>query len=197
MRQLPELTWLKWQLLEAEDVTRRLTWHPITAADILKIAGDRDARLVQSGDGSCPKPSWNRSRDSRRKWHGETPAIPFLWDKSEAGSLRPKDEYALSDYVKLHLEQDLKEKGVICNREVQIHRGERTDIHVDAVVPGQKNGSYGTESVIIEVKGCWNSGLDRAMEEQLVGRYLQDNRCQHGLYLVGWFNCDLWDVARL
>ena len=96
--------------------------------------------------------------------------------------------------MKLHLDQDLKEKGVICNREVQIHRGERTDIHVDAVVPGHKAGSYGTVTVIIEVKGCWNSELDRAMEEQLVGRYLKDNLCQHGLYLVGWFNCDLWDV---
>ena len=31
------------------------------------------------------------------------------------------------------------------------------------------------------------------MENQLVNRYLKDNRCQHGLYLVGWFNCDQWD----
>ena len=50
MDEFPQLTWLKWQLLEAEDMTRRLTWNPITAADILKIAGDRDARLVQNGD---------------------------------------------------------------------------------------------------------------------------------------------------
>jgi len=31
------------------------------------------------------------------------------------------------------------------------------------------------------------------METQLLDRYLKDNKCQHGLYLVGWFNCDLWD----
>jgi hypothetical protein len=31
------------------------------------------------------------------------------------------------------------------------------------------------------------------MENQLVNRYLKYNRCQHGLYLVGWFNCDQWD----
>jgi hypothetical protein len=193
MRELPELTWLKRQLLEAEDVTRRLTWKPITAADILKIAGNRDARLVQSGDALLEAVMESLKR-LEAKLHGETPAIPFLWDKGEKGAFRPKDEYALSDYVKLHLDQDLRDKGVICNREVQIHRGERTDIHVDAVVQGQKTGTYGTVTVIIEVKGCWNPELDRAMEEQLVGRYLKDNHCQHGLYLIGWFNCDLWNL---
>jgi hypothetical protein len=39
----------------------------------------------------------------------------------------------------------------------------------------------------------WNPDLDVAMENQLVNRYLKDNRCQHGLYLAGWFNCDQWD----
>jgi len=31
------------------------------------------------------------------------------------------------------------------------------------------------------------------MRTQLVDRYFRDNVCQHGLYLVGWFNCDRWD----
>jgi hypothetical protein len=30
------------------------------------------------------------------------------------------------------------------------------------------------------------------MQTQLVGRYLNEVRCQHGLYLVGWFNCPQW-----
>jgi hypothetical protein len=46
--------------------------------------------------------------------------------------------------------------------------------------------------VIIEVKGCWHRELNRAMESQLVGRYLQENTSQYGLYLVGWFMCDQW-----
>jgi len=48
---------------------------------------------------------------------------------------------------------------------------------------------------IIEVKGCWNSELDNAMETQLVNQYLKNNRCQNGLYLVGWFNCEQWDSS--
>jgi hypothetical protein len=33
------------------------------------------------------------------------------------------------------------------------------------------------------------------MKTQLVDRYLKDNRCQHSLYLVGWFNCDQRDKS--
>ncbi len=31
------------------------------------------------------------------------------------------------------------------------------------------------------------------MQTQLVDRYLKDNTCNYGLYLIGWFNCNLWD----
>jgi hypothetical protein len=30
------------------------------------------------------------------------------------------------------------------------------------------------------------------MDTQLVKRYLAKTDCRHGLYLVGWFVCDLW-----
>jgi hypothetical protein len=110
-----------------------------------------------------------------------------------------KDENSLSDYVKIHLDEDLRRRGVIVNREVEIRRGqgsgqgERTDIHVDAVVRGPGGEVYDSVMAIVEVKGCWNHELDQAMRTQLADRYLQDNRCQHGLYLVGWFNCHQWD----
>lgn len=32
------------------------------------------------------------------------------------------------------------------------------------------------------------------MKTQLVDRYLNEARCQHGLYLVGWFKCEQWDT---
>lgn len=101
--------------------------------------------------------------------------------------------------MKSHLDEDLKQKGVIVNREVEIRRGERTgkgertDIHVAAISRGSSGEEYDRVSVIIEAKGCWNKDLNLAMKTQLVDRYLKDNRCQHGLYLVGWFNCDQWD----
>jgi hypothetical protein len=70
--------------------------------------------------------------------------------------------------------------------------GGHTDIHVDAILqlPG---GKYGRLSAIVEVKGCWNKYLMTAMQTQLRDRYLRDNACPFGLYLVGWFTCPQWD----
>jgi hypothetical protein len=63
---------------------------------------------------------------------------------------------------------------------------------VDAITPRRNNNPYGVVSVIIEVKGCWNRKVKTSMQEQLVDRYLKNNRCQHGLYLIGWFACKEW-----
>lgn len=100
--------------------------------------------------------------------------------------------------MKRHLDADLRERSVVVNREVVIRCGtgnqdvERTDIHVDAITEDADSNTYQTIKVIIEVKGCWHRELNRAMESQLVGRYLQENTSQYGLYLVGWFRCDQW-----
>lgn len=115
------------------------------------------------------------------------------WRKITDSAYLPKDENRFSDYVVRYLKNNLKERGVIVNREVEIRRGERTDIQVDAVRKKPNGDVYDSITVIIEVKGCWNDELNSAMEIQLVNRYLKDNTCQHGVYLVGWFNCEQWD----
>jgi hypothetical protein len=132
------------------------------------------------------------------KLHGETPLVVFLWDEVAKGKFKPKDEGRLSDFVKSHLDEDLVKRGIIVNREVEVRRikgsgtGERTDIHVDAVKSKADAEVYDRITVVIETKGCWNTELNTAMETQLVGQYLDEARCRHGLYLVGWYNCELW-----
>jgi hypothetical protein len=84
------------------------------------------------------------------------------------------------------------------NREVEVRRikgrgtGERTDIHIDAVKKRQDGEIFDRITVVVEAKGWWNQELNTAMETQLVVQYIHEARCQYGLYLVGWFNCDLW-----
>jgi hypothetical protein len=197
-RELPELDWLKWTLLEAQSITRRQTWLPPRPKEILAIASNLQRRLVQSGEQLLDVVIEALQR-LEEKLQGETPQAVFLWDQIQKDIYKPKNENLFSDYVKSHLDEDLRQRGVIVNREVEIRRGEgaghgeRTDIHVDAVIRGVHGKEYDRVSVIIEAKGCWNKDLDHAMKTQLVDRYLKDNRCQHGLYLVGWFNCDQWD----
>jgi hypothetical protein len=190
-RELPNLDWLKWVQVDAQAEARRATWAPAQPRDIIKLAADHELRLVQSGDQLIQVLLESLKRFQARL-QGEKPEAKFLWDKVDKHSAKPKDEEAFSDYVQIYLDNDLKQRGVIVNREVRIHKGERTDIHVDAVVLESSGRAYDSVTVIIECKGCWNPELHNAMRDQLVGRYLKDNHCQHGLYLVGWFNCEKW-----
>ncbi len=193
-RELPELHWLKWVQMDAEAEARRATWVPARPQDIVKLAASHELRLVQSGDQLLQVLIESLER-FQADLQGEIPEAQFLWDKVDKRSAKPKDEEAFSDYVKIYLDKDLKQRGVIVNREVRIHKGERTDIHVDAVVLQASGEIYDSVTVIIECKGSWNPELHNAMRDQLVGRYLKDNHCQHGLYLVGWFNCGNWAEA--
>jgi predicted NACHT family NTPase len=196
--ELPQVTWLKWSLLEAQSLARYHSWVPLLPRDILKMTKSRDIRLVQNGDQLLDViiESLNRFE---AKLHGETSLAFILWNEIKKGLYRPKQESEISDVLKSHLDEDLKQRGIIVNREVEIRRGygssrgEKTDIHVDAVMPSSHREAFDSVSAIIEVKGCWNKGLNDAMKTQLVDRYLKDNRCQHGLYVVGWFNCGQWD----
>ncbi len=125
---------------------------------------------------------------------GEPPAAIDLWNEIDGGCFRPRDEERLSDYLKRHLDDDLGSRGIVVNREVVNRRGEETDVRVDALVRGPRGDVIDLLSVIIEVKGCWHRDMASAMETQLVRRYLHEAKTKHGLYLVGWYNCEKWDT---
>ncbi len=197
MNELPHLEWLKWTLLDARAITRQKTWIPPEPKDVLTITKDSQLRLVIDGAQLLEAiiESLNRLQG---KLHGETPSVVFLWDEVAKGKFKPKDEGRLSDFVKIHLDEDLVKRGIIVNREVEVRRikgsgtGERTDIHVDALKKKADAEVYDRITVVIETKGCWNTELNTAMETQLDGQYLDEARCRHGLYLVGWYNCEVW-----
>lgn len=190
-QELPELDWLKSVQADAEAEARRVTWVPASPQDILKLAADRELRLVQSGDQLLQVLVESLER-FQSLLQGETPEAQFLWDNVSKSDAKPKDENAFADFIKIYLEKDLKQRGIVLNREVRIHRGQRTDIHVNAIIPATSGQLHDSITAIIECKGCWNPELNVAMHDQLIGKYLKDNHCQHGLYLVGWFICSNW-----
>lgn len=201
MRELPEQKdLLKWRLLEAEVTARRKSWKPPQPEEILQLVTDHDRRLVQNGQ-QLLKVLIESLKRLELELQGETPAARDLWDKTQtrAQVFKPIDENAFSDYVKRFFDRDLKSRGIIVNREVELRRnygsntGERTDIHVDAVLKRPNGKIYDSITVIIEVKGCWHRDIQTAMQNQLTERYLADNACSHGLYLIGWFSCEQWD----
>lgn len=196
--ELPHLEWLRRVAIEAAAITLRKTWNPPSPADVLALVADGRKRLVESGSQLLDVLTESIAR-LEQELQGETPIAPALWDEVRPKVFRPKDENWLSDFVAAHLRRDLSGRGVVVSREVEIRpgcgtgQGERTDIHVDAVVRGTNDRI----SAIIEVKGCWHRDLRGAMRSQLRDRYLRENLCRHGLYLVGWYPCQQWEPADL
>ena len=199
VRDRADLFWLRSLCMRALEAMRRNTWMPLTPDQILRLTDDSSLRSIQSGHQLLQVVIESLER-LQAKLTGETPMAQFLWSNMPDGkAYRPKDEEAFSDYVKCHLASDLEERGIVVNREVQIRRGlgttkgQDTDIHVDALSRGPGADKSDVISLIIESKGCWHRELKTAMRTQLVGRYLKDNECRHGIYLIGWFRSDSWD----
>lgn len=185
--------YVKYFVVEARQRALEKTWVPINPEALVQMCADSKKRYVQ-GPAQLAEVILESLERLDQKLQGTPPSAPFLWDGD-----RPKDEHALSDFVYIHLDADVRRSGIILNREVQLRRGhggqpgERTDIHVDAIASEPAQDEITTIRAVIEVKGCWNSGLRTAMRDQLVGRYLADSPHEVGIYLVGWFYCEQWD----
>ncbi len=195
---LPHVSTLRFTRVFARRAVLKTTWRPTTPAHFAQLGRSHDARLVESGEQLLELIIESLAR-LESAFQGETPEARAVWDDRGAAGYFPNDENSFSDHVKRHLVRDLKERGIVLNREVEIRKsvgpgsGERTDIQVDALVQGP-SGSYDMIKVIIEVKGCWHDEVATAIETQLLQRYLRDNDCHHGLYLVGWFGCERWSA---
>jgi hypothetical protein len=195
MQEFPHLN-LRRFLVHAQENMRRKNWQPVKSKELLKLVQNSQATLVYDGAQLLEVLIVSLER-LQQKLKGETPAVRDVWDKVSKNKYRPISENDFSDYVKRHFDEDINQRGIIANREVQIRRGrERTDIHINAVIRDEQRQEYDVITAIIEVKGCWHSQVMEAMESQLLDRYLKSNECQHGLYLVGWFVCDEWDSTH-
>lgn len=197
MQHFTEMRWLNYNLLEGLENARRKTWTPLTPMDLIKLINIPENQMIQNGD-QLLDVLLDSLGKLEKEFQGETPSAIDLWNNVK-GKYTPKDEGAFSNYIKRYLDKDIAERGIIVNREVEIRRGEgtgkgeRTDIHINAITKKTINDSYDKITVIIEAKGCWHKELDTNMNDQLLERYLKDNQCNHGLYLIGWFNCVQWD----
>lgn len=191
VKELPELEWLKSVLVDAKKNTMRKIWQPPTPEQFLSMAIRNGTLLVRDANELQNVVVMSLKR-LELEFQGETPTAQFVWDTA---SNRPKEENAFSDYTKRFLEHDLQDRGIAALREVEIRRGqgnapgENTDIYITACVPNSLSGQDERITIIVEAKGCWNGQLLTAMETQLAQRYLKDNQCCHGIYLVGWFGC--------
>ncbi|UII32221.1 hypothetical protein LVD17_00020 [Fulvivirga ulvae] len=186
---------LKYYIIKAKESYRINNWVPIEPKDLLRMTNNSLSRLILNNEDLLSAVLESLER-LEKKLHGETPLSFLLWNSLGGDIYKPKEENDLSDYIKSHLVDDLSKTNLLILREVEIRRGtgkrgqpgERTDIYVLGKVPNTSN----FVKLIIEVKGCWHNEINKAMETQLLKRYMNENDCDYGLYLIGWFHCSQW-----
>ncbi len=193
-REYPEHPWLKYTLVDARRRAHETTWSPIDPAVLLEYLSGGDSRLVRSESDLRDVLIESLSRLSENL-QGNVPIAELFWNTPGDRRFTPKDETVLSNYIKHHLESELLEPSrIVVNREVVIdaggHRGKKTDIHVDCFTATDNGARI---KAVIEVKCCWNKDLMSAMESQLAEQYMNDTECRVGIYLVGYYDCVLWD----
>ena len=206
--ELPHLDWLRYVLVDSRENMLRRTWVPPAPAQILELCASPESSLVRSPT-ELVAVLLRALEEINLDLQGETPSAPELWNLPTSARdqtpIRPKDENHLTDWLKRRLKEKVSGRGIVALREVEIRRGEgiagakahgeRTDLHVIGIVNGPDNHRFEEVRVIVEVKGCWHDDLQTAMESQLAERYLNDNDCRHGLYVVFWFKCGQWDIS--
>lgn len=196
--QLPEHEWLQWHVDRGEEAWLLKSWEPPTPEQILALCRDPGRRLIR-GEGDLLDVVVESLGRLKNRLHDEGDLVECLWNDNRRKKWWPKDEEHLSGFIMHHLRTDLRE--LLINSEVTIRRdrkgpgsrrGQRTDLLVSARIPTASNTEPQHVKLIIEVKGVWNRELRTAMQEQLADRYLRENSCRCGLYVVGWFNCKAW-----
>lgn len=113
---------------------------------------------------------------------------------------RPKPEGALGAYLAHELKLRLENNRIVVNREVMVRptdtgdSGERPDIVIDAHTPDDRTAEAPIISIPLEIKGSWHDAVLTAQDTQLAQRYLTHMNTTAGIYVVGWYPLDQWNV---
>jgi hypothetical protein len=178
----PDLLWIAQLQRRASASLRKNQWIPVDPQVLFQMPRNRRGRLVQS-EAQLLEVIIESLERSQECLQGVNPLARLFWNDET-----PKKEDEVTDWITQHLRRELSDRGVVLDREVVIKPTDRLDILVTAQAYDAKEGRFQPLSVIIEIKRDVNPGLDHSMETQLTQRYLTDNHCQTGLYLVAWFN---------
>jgi hypothetical protein len=196
--ELPNRRWLRRTIRQVEGRTLEQTWVAPAPNEILALEGRRRNRLIRN-DAQLASVVLESLERLQERLNRPNPPTFALWDRSR-DTWRPKEEERLSDFIADHLRLDLRQQGIIVNREVEIREkqggapGEIPDIIVSKTA-GASPQSSGTASVVIEVKGCWHPQVLDAMKTQLCDRYLERAGSDAGIFFVGWYECPQWDLT--
>jgi len=203
MNKRPAAFWMGSILANMRKGVRRGAWTKAEPKALLNLFADSSKILIKTA-GDLHSLLMKSLVEYEKTLHGAPPSTE-LWNSVADGKSKtwdPKDENNFSDCLKRFFDRELERRGIIANREVQIRRrfgedaAQLVDILVTAVPIADAGGFGDPVSVVVEVKCAWNNGVFEDMERQLYARYLRNNEYDFGIYVVGYFTCDLWNRTK-
>lgn len=182
-RPTPDTEQIGHLLQEARTREALANWRPLRPATLMDLLASGDARLARDSAGLLAV--LREQLDQIQHDVSRRAAFRSLWD-GEPGTkdASPKGEDTISDWLAEQLRLRLR-PHVVVDREIQVTRpkgrGVGTRIDLTATSGGVELGR-----VIFEAKLVNNRELLTAIDDQLVGLYMEPAAVTHGIYIVYW-----------
>lgn len=191
----PEDFWLGDVLATMRKTMAGSTWAPPTPKELMELFARSEKRLIRSETELQQLVADSLERYQARLRDAGQPLE--LWNEGKRSS--PKSEENFSNCLKRFLVEDLKEHGILANREVRIGRragdapAQDVDLLVQLVNLDPNKSASPRLQVVVEIKGGWNNDVFDDIKGQLRDRYLGGSSLNTGVYVVGYFECAAWN----
>jgi hypothetical protein len=198
----PDLPWLRSTAREVEELAMAEAWTGLSVPQVLGLGRPGQWSPITTPNGLMELTVRVLAEVQSELQEGDARAARDLWNAPRRGGNKkrwsPKDEEDIAHWLERRLKRAVLGHQVtvipekLGRRTEGARKGQRFDLVMGKQVP--KVGG-GTESIecVVEIKGCFNSGLTTAMETQLVEDYLRNGRPPVGIYLVVWFDKESWN----
>jgi hypothetical protein len=175
---------IRHMLQQAREREALRCWRPLDLDTMMKLVAQGDARLVR--DSASLVTVLLEQLEQVQRDLRERAAYRSLWN-GEPGTegAAPKVEDDISDWLAQQLELRLS-PHVVVDREIQVTRPKRGGIGTRIDITVTSPGGVRLGRVPFEAKRAENRSLLTALDDQLVGQYMEPADLAHGIYIVYW-----------
>ncbi|WP_194835522.1 NACHT domain-containing NTPase [Nocardia sp. XZ_19_369] len=182
-RPAPDVEQIRHMLHEARIREALANWQLLQPSTLMAFLATADARLVRDSAGLLTV--LLEQLDLIQHDVCKRAAFRHLWD-GEPGikGAKPKGEDTISDWLAHELGLRLR-PHIVVDREIQVTRPNAVGIGTRVDITATSGGVY-LGRVVFEAKLVNNTGLLTAIDNQLVGQYMEPAGFSHGIYIVYW-----------
>jgi hypothetical protein len=165
-------------------------WQPLEPDEVVRVLS-HSARIVRNEEEFYWLAEDLCDTDLREVLRCDASLVPLLWQGTKAAGRQPRDEEPsrgekpLQAILINQLFLLLRGTPLLHAREPEAFDAKKEDCRLQvALASGEK------ALIPIEIKQAMHDKLWTAPKDQLVDKYMHEQRARFGLYLVGWYGAD-------